>query len=101
VADWASKLRLNLSQRARDFAGAEGLTCYDSLGSVPTVLFPADNSTSRHGNFIDASYRAIVADQRWAGRLKKNHTQRHALPEDRRGDAKELSIRAIARTRFS
>lgn len=90
MTNWASKLRVELSQRARDFAATQRVTWYESLGAPPTVLFPADPSTARHGNFIDLSYRAILADPPWAERLGKAHSQRRALPEDRRADAKEL-----------
>ncbi len=90
MTDWASKLRTELSQRARAFAGTQGVSSYESLDASPTILFPADPTTSRHGSFIDESYRAILANPPWAERLGKAHSQRHALPEDRRADAKEL-----------
>jgi hypothetical protein len=90
VTNWASKLRGDLSQRAKDFAAAHAVPWYESLGAAPTILFPADSSTFRHGNFIDDSYRAVLANQDWAARLQKAHSQRHALPEDRRANAKEL-----------
>ena len=81
---------MELSRRARDFADSQGVIWYPSLGVPPTILFPADPSRSRHGNFIDDSYRAILANPSWAKRLGKAHSQRRALPEDRRRDAMEL-----------
>ena len=84
----ASALRKELSERARCFATAKGLAHYQSCGG--TVLFPADVAASRHGNFNDTSYAAILANAEWAERLKKSHSQRRALPEDRQADAKEL-----------
>ena len=90
MTNWVSKLRVELSQRARDFAATQDVAWYESLGGPPTTLFPADPSTSRHGNFIDLSYRAILANPPWAERLGKAHSQRRALPEDRRADAREL-----------
>jgi hypothetical protein len=81
---------VELTQRARDLAATQGVTWYESLGASPTILFPADTSTSRHGNFIDHSYRAILANPPWAERLGKAHSQVRALPEGRRADAKEL-----------
>ena len=90
MPNWASKLRMELSERARNFATTASVSFYESRGAIPTILFPADSCTFRHGNFIDESYRAILANQDWTARLKKAHSQRHALPDDRRGDAREL-----------
>jgi len=90
VTNWASKLRNELSQRAKEFADTHGVASYASLGASPTILFPVDPGTSRHGNFIDKTYRAILANQRWAERLGKAHSQRQALPADQRAEAKEL-----------
>jgi hypothetical protein len=81
---------MELSERARNFATRANVTCYESRGAMPTILFLADSGTSRHGNFIDDSYQAILANQGWATRLQKAHSQRHALPEDRRANAMEL-----------
>jgi hypothetical protein len=90
MTNWASKLRLELSQHAKEYAATEGATWYASLGDLPTILYPAEPGTSRHGNFIDLSYRAILDNPIWAERLGKAHSQRRALPDDRRADAKEL-----------
>ena len=90
MVNWASALRRELSEKARCFATAKGLTYYESLGASRTVLFLGDAATSRHGNFNDDSYAAILANPKWAERLKKPHSQRRALPSDRRDDAKEL-----------
>ena len=89
MTNWAQKLRADLARNAERFADAHGLTAYRSLGkTAPAILFPSDGP--RHGNFIDASYRAILANPSWARRLKKPHSRPHALPEDRRHDAMEL-----------
>ena len=88
MVNWASALRKELSETAKCFATAKGLTHYESRGG--TVLFPGDAATSRHGNFNDDGYAAILANAKWAERLKKPHSQRRALPPDRRDDAKEL-----------
>ena len=89
---WDSRLRKELAERAERFAKANGLTYYRSCGKEnPTILFPGEPTTSRHGNFNDRSYAAILANKSWADRLKKLHSQRcHALPEDRREGAREL-----------
>ncbi|MXW50082.1 MAG: hypothetical protein F4X81_18470 [Gammaproteobacteria bacterium] len=69
---------------------AKGLTHYESLGHPPTILFPAECATRRHGNFNDESYRAILANPSWSERLKKSHPRRNALPKDHRASAMEL-----------
>lgn len=49
---------------------------------------------TQHGNFIDASYRSILANPAWARRLRKAHTAkrqaRPAGPEEERRDWHEL-----------
>jgi hypothetical protein len=45
------------------------------------VVFAPDSDAASHGNFIDASYRRIVADPAWSRRLTKAHTaKRQARP---------------------
>lgn len=91
MTNWAATLRRELAQRAKRFAGAHRVTCYESLSAAsPTILFPGDPAKLRHGNFIDDSYAAILANPAWAKRLEKPHSQRRKLPEERRGDAREL-----------
>ena len=91
MPSWKSRLRKELADRAERFANANGLTYYRSCGKKdPTILFPGESTTSRHGNFNDKSYAAILAKKSWADRLKKPHSQRWALPQDWREDAKEL-----------
>ena len=90
MTNWASRLRNELSQRARAFGASQAITWYESLGAAPTILFPADANVRRHGNFIDLSYRGILENPLWAERLGKAHSQRRALPEERRAGAKEL-----------
>jgi hypothetical protein len=81
---------MELSQRAKDYANAGSVAFYQSLGPSPVILFPADSSRRTHGNFIAESYRAALGSGPWAQRLGKAHAQRHALPDDRQADAKEL-----------
>ena len=54
------------------------------------VLFLPGKEPLQHGNFLDASYRAICRNPEWARRLQKAHSQRQALPEERRAEAMEL-----------
>lgn len=52
---------------------------FESYGGVPLYCASADGR--RHGNFIAASYRAILKRPEWAARLKKVHTAyRRELP---------------------
>lgn len=91
VPSWKSRLRKELAERAERFAIANDLKYYRSCGKKdPTIMFPSESKTSRHGNFNDESYAAILANKSWADRLKKSHSQKRTLPEDRREDAKEL-----------
>ena len=92
VPSWKSRLRKELAELAKHFAIANCLTHYRSCGKKdPTILFPEEPTTSKHGNFNDESYAAILTNKSWADRLRKPHSQRHqALPKDRRADAKEL-----------
>ena len=90
MPNWQLQLRKELAERAERFAAANGLAHYKSCGKSPTILFEAEAATSRHGNFNDESYAAILANASWAKRLEKPHSRRGALPKDRQGDAREL-----------
>lgn len=58
---------------------------------MPTVCFPPADDMRTHGNFIPASYRAILANAAWKRRLGKVHTQaRKSLPTPERGRWMEL-----------
>ena len=74
MTNWASKLRTELSWRAKDYAKAGGIACYESLGASPTTMFPAGSSVGTHGNFISDSYRAVIANGSWSQRLGKVQT---------------------------
>jgi hypothetical protein len=52
-----------------------------SYGELPVVVYQPSECGRHHGNFISASYRAILRRPQWQKRLKKVHTQgRHSLP---------------------
>ena len=73
----ASSLRAELSHRNRTRASTKPHEL--TRGSTPTVIYAPDAST--HGNFLDASYRRILAHPAWAARLAKAHTaKRQARP---------------------
>jgi hypothetical protein len=66
----ASGLRRAVLERGRRLAAgrAHELT----RAAEPAVIFAPD--AAGHGNFIEASYRRIVADDAWRARLTKAHT---------------------------
>ena len=83
AAGHAASLRRELSARNQEFARKYALPHCLTVGDVPAVCYEA--SEGRHGNFIAASYRAIIADPEWRLRLAKTYAQaRTALPRDGR-----------------
>lgn len=86
----ASALRREVADRAQKYAEAKGLPHCLSYGEAPIVCF-APYEHSRHGNFIEGSYKAILANPGWRRRLAKVHTQgRRSLPSTERGRWMEL-----------
>jgi hypothetical protein len=60
-------------------------------GDASIVCFEPYERDSRHGNFLEASYKAILANPAWRRRLAKVHTQgRRSLPTTDRGRWMEL-----------
>lgn len=52
-----------------------------TYGELPVVVYQRSESGGHHGNFISASYKAILRRPQWRKRLEKVHTQgRHSLP---------------------
>ena len=60
-----------------------------TFGSVPSIVYAPHEDGRSHGNFLDASYRRIVADPAWRARLEKAYTggRRIARTHDRVGRA--------------
>jgi len=87
--NFSAPLRRDLAQRALKFAETNSLPHCLSYGAVPAVCFaPEDN---HHGNFIAASYKAILSNPSWRRRLAKVHTQgKKSLPTTDRGRWMEL-----------
>lgn len=83
---YASLLRQELCQRNEAYAASHNLTPARSFGAMPVILYEPDLVQSRHGNFTDASYKAILAREKWRRRLKKVHSQAsRALPPNEHG----------------
>jgi len=75
---YARQLRLELVARNREWA--RGRAHVESYGSAPVIVYPPDGE--RHGNFFDASYRAICAQPEWMRRFGKVHAQgARSLPQ--------------------
>jgi hypothetical protein len=89
--NFASALRRGLAERAQKYAQAQALPHCLSYGEAPVVCFEPYQGDSRHGNFLQGSYRAIRANSSWGRRLAKVHTQgRRSLPRTDRGRWMEL-----------
>jgi hypothetical protein len=89
--NFAAALRRDLAERAQKFAQSEALPHSLGYGEVPIVCFAPYEHDSRHGNFLQGSYKAIRANRAWHKRLAKVHTQgRRSLPSREEGRWMEL-----------
>ena len=83
---YAGRLRHELRIRNLAFARERKLAHALSYGEQPVVVYEAVSTERRHGNFLDASYAAIVSHPDWKRRLDKVHTHaRRGLPASERG----------------
>jgi hypothetical protein len=91
TVNFAAALRRDLANRAENYAQAEELPHCLSYSEPPTVCFAPYEEDSRHGNFLQSSYKAIRANPVWNKRLAKVHTQgRRSLPRRERERWMEL-----------
>ena len=72
---YASLLRSELCARNASYAAHEQLSHVTSYGATPVVVYQASPCGKKHGNFISASYRAILRRPQWRRRLDKVHSQ--------------------------
>jgi hypothetical protein len=78
----AGMLRQELSARNAAYATLKRLPHVLSYGERPVVVYPPSECGQDHGNFISASYRAILKRPEWRRRLQKVHSQgNHSLPK--------------------
>ena len=78
---YISALRQELIARNSSYASLNLLPHVTSYGELPVVVYPQSECGRHHGNFISASYRAILRRRQWRRRLQKVHTQgRRSLP---------------------
>ena len=86
----AGSLRRELSRRAEQYALKRRLPHCLSYGGSPTVCFEPYGD-SLHGNFLPATYKAILRNPNWRRRLQKVHSQRRkSLPRYEDGIRREL-----------
>jgi hypothetical protein len=87
----AAALRCALADQAKKYAQTESIPHSFSYGDPPTVCFFPYDADSRHGNFLDGSFKAIQAKPEWRQRLAKVHTLgKQSLPITDRGRWMEL-----------
>lgn len=78
---YVSLLRQELIARNRSYASVNLLPHVTSYGELPVVVYQESECGRHHGNFISASYKAILRRPEWRRRLQKVHTQgRRSLP---------------------
>ena len=78
---YISALREELIARNSAYAALHLLPHVTSYGEMPVVVYQQSECGRHHGNFISASYRAILRRPQWGKRLQKVHTQgRRSLP---------------------
>src|SRR5216684_1597360 len=79
---YASFLRRELSARNASYAALQQVPHVTSYGEMPVVVYQASPCGREHGNFIAASYRALLRHPEWRRRLMKVHSQAdRALPK--------------------
>src|SRR5258708_11872621 len=78
---YVSALRQELIARNSSYAALKLLPHATSYGELPVVVYQQSVCGRHHGNFISASYRAILKRPHWKRRLQKVHSQgRRSLP---------------------
>lgn len=80
---YAALLRRELSARNASFAALQQAPHVTSYGDMPIVVYQASPCGKEHGNFISASYRAILRRPEWRKRFDKVHSNAgRALPKN-------------------
>ncbi|MGO9677085.1 MAG: PGN_0703 family putative restriction endonuclease [Candidatus Sulfotelmatobacter sp.] len=80
-SSYVSALRQDLIARNSSYASLNLLPHVTSYGECPVVVYQQSECGRHHGNFISASYRAILRRPQWRKRLQKVHSQgRRSLP---------------------
>jgi hypothetical protein len=71
---YAALLRQELSARSASYAALEKVPHVTSYGEMPVVVYQASPCGEKHGNFIAASYRALLSRPQWRKRFDKVHS---------------------------
>lgn len=71
---YASALRQELIARNNSYAAVNHLPHVISYGEVPVVVYEPSQCGRHHGNFISASYKAIMRKPQWRRHLQKVHS---------------------------
>ena len=72
---YATLLRRELCSRNASYAALHQLSHVTSYGEVPVVIYQPSPCGTQHGNFISASYRALLRQPQWKRRFEKVHSQ--------------------------
>jgi hypothetical protein len=79
---YAAMLRRELCARNVSYAALGQVPYVTSYGEVPVVVYQASPCGKKHGNFISASYEAVLKHPEWRRRLDKVHSSAdRALPK--------------------
>jgi len=82
----AASLRYELCTRNASYAAVSQLPHALSSGQQAVVVYQSTDDRQHHGNFIDASYRAILKRPEWCRRLQKVHSHgNQSLPRSEWG----------------
>ena len=81
-SNYAALLRQEIAARNSSYAALHHLPHVTSYGELPVVVYHESECGEHHGNFMSASYRAILKRPEWRRRLQKVHSQgKHSLPK--------------------
>ena len=69
---YVAALRQELIARNSSYAALKLLPHVTSYGDLPVVVYQQSECCRHHGNFISASYRAILSRPQWRRRLQKD-----------------------------
>jgi hypothetical protein len=71
---YAALLRQELRARNASYAALEQVPHVTSYGEMPVVVYQASPCGRQHGNFISASYQALLRRPEWRKRFDKVHS---------------------------
>jgi hypothetical protein len=79
---YAALLRRELSARNASYVALEQVPHVTTYGEMPVVVYQPSPCGEKHGNFLPASYRALLRRPEWRKRFDKVHSSAgRALPK--------------------